>query len=509
MSKKNPIVIGTLILTIAGFLTRILGLFYRIFLSHTIGAEGMGVYQLIFPVYSICFSLCSAGVQTSISRFVAAKSTNCCKKESVKILSGGLIISIGLSIFTAILLYTNADFISATILKESKCADLLRYLAFCVPMGAIHSCITGYYLGYKKAGIPAWSQLIEQIIRVGSVYIIAMVVAENGGALTPSIAVIGTVIGEAGSALFSIFAVKLDTMKDNHCTPKDESKGQSVFHYIRSILTMSIPLTLNRVMLNVLQSAEAILIPFKLQAFGLSSSSALSVYGVLMGMALPFIQFPSAITNSIAVMLLPAVAEAQYKGDSKISVTTDKSMRFSILIGIFCTGIFVVYGNDMGNIVFGNKEAGTYIMILAWLCPFLYMTTTLGSILNGLGKTTTTFFHNMVAILIRIAFLLFCVPKVGIIAYFWGLLISQLLISFLHLLAVKKHIRIHFDALSWIARPGFLLLASLSAGYLIRKLLSSAAMLPDSINIIISGVIATAMFWLIIGYQERKVRNKP
>lgn len=504
MNKKNPILMGTLILTIAGFLTRILGLFYRIFLSRSISAEGMGIYQLIFPIQAICFSLCSAGVQTAISRFVAAKASNNRKRESVKILAAGLFISLFLSMITAVILYRYADNISVTILKESQCAELLKYLAFSIPLGAIHSSITGYYLGYKKAGIPAWSQLVEQVIRVTSVYIIAMVVVGNGGSLTPAMAIIGTVIGELGSALFSIFAVKLDASKEEKYKPDKDTKNTSFLRYIVNILTMSVPLTLNRVMLNVLQSAESILIPFKLQAFGLSSSNALSIYGILTGMAMPFIFFPSAITNSIAVMLLPVVAEAQYKGDKSISSTTDKSLRYSILIGIFCTGIFVVYGYDMGTIVFHNKSAGIYIMILAWLCPFLYLTSTLGSILNGLGKTTTTFIHNAIAILIRIAFLFYCVPKVGIMGYLWGLLISQLLISFLHLLAVKKVMPVHFDVLKWVLRPGFFLIASLSAGYLLKWALPVLIGISNAFVVIISGAAATGLFWALVYKFEKK-----
>lgn len=504
MNKKNPILMGTLILTIAGFLTRILGLFYRVFLSRTIGSEGMGIYQLIFPIYAFCFSLCSAGIQTSVSRFVAAKSTNSAKKESVKILIAGLFISLALSIFTAVFIYMYADFISTSILKEAKCAPLLRYLAFSLPLGSIHACISGYYLGYKRASVPAWSQLIEQIIRVSCVYIIGLVLTSNGGKLTPELAVLGTVIGELGSALYCIFAIKIDTLKKELYYGDKDSEKSTIPTYIRKILSMSIPLTLNRVMLNVLQSAEAILIPFKLQAFGLTSSEALSKYGILTGMAMPFIFFPSAITNSIAVMLLPAVAEAQYKGDKGISSTTDKSLKYSIIIGIFCIGLFLVYGNDMGTLIFDNKEAGLYIMILAWLCPFLYITTTLGSILNGLGRTTTTFFHNMIAVLIRIAFLLYCVPKVGIMGYLWGVLVGQLVISFLHTLAVKREIHIKFNAVHWILIPVFYLLASLSLGYLLKLFLTYLDILPGLINVFISGVVVTGMFWILVQKTEKQ-----
>lgn len=503
MSKKNPILMGTLILTIAGFLTRILGLFYRIFLSRAIGSEGMGIYQLIFPIYTICFSVCSAGVQTAVSRYVAEKSSSDNKKEAIKILFSGLIISLTLSVILSVLLYNNADWIATSILQESRCGSLLRYLAYAIPLGAIHSGISGYYIGNQKAGIPAWSQLLEQIVRVGCVYLMGIVISSQGGALTPEIAVIGTVIGELGSAIFCIFAIRIDTLKYKKPMNHIKQATTSTFRYVRMILSMSIPLTLNRVMLNILQSAEAILVPFKLQAHGLTSSASLSIYGVLSGMAMPFIYFPSAITNSIAVMLLPAVAEAQHKGDMAITSTTDKSIKYSIILGIFCTGIFIVYGKDMGTIVFNNKDAGLYIMILSWLCPFLYITSTLGSILNGLGKTTTTFIHNMIATLIRIGFLIYFVPQIGIMGYLWGLLVSQLAISFLHLISVRKQLTIHFNVFSWILKPAFYLIASLATGY-VAKVVLLLIHIPNAFAVIISALLVVFIYWMVVLKLEKQ-----
>ena len=70
--KKHTLITGALLLTAAGFLSRILGFFYRIFLSRVIGAEGLGIYQMIFPVYGICLSLCAGSIQTAVSRHTAA-----------------------------------------------------------------------------------------------------------------------------------------------------------------------------------------------------------------------------------------------------------------------------------------------------------------------------------------------------------------------------------------------------------------------------------------------------
>ena len=87
--------------------------------------------------------------------------------------------------------------------------------------------------------------------------------------------------------------------------------------------------------------------------------------------------------------------------------------------------LFLFLGRWMGQFLFGNELAGTFIVILGWICPFLYLSTTLHSILNGLGKTTSTFFLNVTGLGIRIGFVLFLIPAAGIKGYLWGILFSQ------------------------------------------------------------------------------------
>ena len=168
------------------------------------------------------------------------------------------------------------------------------------------------------------------------------------------------------------------------------------------------------------------MIPGQLRQYGYSTSESLSVYGILTGMALPMVLFPSVLTNSVSVMLLPAIAEAQEKKDHPyILALIKRTCFYSLLLGFGCTLMFLLFGQWMGSFLFGNGLAGTFIVILGWICPFLYLSTTLHSILNGLGRTTSTFFLNVLGLGIRIGFVLFIIPIAGIKGYLWGLLLSQ------------------------------------------------------------------------------------
>lgn len=441
--RRHPLIAGTMLLTLAGVLTRIIGFFYRIFLSHRIGAEGMGIYQLTFPIYVLTISLTSSAIQTAISRFVAqaavavsfpadtaapiAKGPFSKKKAAARrnagdalcnescYLAAGLILSLSLAVLCTVLLYRFAEPVAVHFLEEPRCASLLQIIALSVPFGAVHSCINGYFYGLKKTFVPAASQLLEQLVRVAGVWLFFEISMEKYHAISLNLVVWGLVAGEAAAMLFSISFVRLK-----------KSRG-SYMQAGRQIFFLSLPLTANRVMVNLLQSLEAVMLPGQLRLYGYSGSEALSVYGILTGMALPMILFPSVLTNSVSVMLLPLIAEAQEKQEKRYIVNAIKKTCFySLLLGFLCTALFLVSGRWIGSVLFSNELAGTFIVTLGWICPFLYLSTTLHSILNGLGRTTSTFFLNIMGLSIRIGFVLFAIPLTGIKGYLWGTLISQI-----------------------------------------------------------------------------------
>lgn len=428
MSRKQLLIRGTFILTLTGFLSRFMGFFYRIFLSRTFGAEGVGLYQLIFPVYALCYSLTTAGIETSISRTVARKISLGKKEETKKILYTGIFIAFFLSCCCTITLQYFADDIAVTLLKEKRCRSLLIILSYTLPFSAIHSCICGYSYGKKETRIPACSQLIEQTVRILTVYLLYLFFLQNGKTISISIAVCGLVIGEMASAFYSchILSKKHCTFNQLHLSIQDLKK------HSQELLSLSVPLTANRVLINLLQSIEAISIPSRLQLYRFSTSEALSIYGVLNGMALPCILFPSAITSSVSIMLMPTIAEIQATDNKeKLWHIIQKSAGICFLLGLFCCLFFLIFGGFIGITLFGSKTAGQFIVTLSWICPFLYTNNALLSILNGLGKTGSTFFINAIGLTIRIGGVIFAIPVFGIQGYLWGLLISQLVVTLL------------------------------------------------------------------------------
>ncbi len=457
--KQSNIVKGTLILTFTGFIIRFIGFFYRIFLSNTMGAELLGIYQLIFPVYGICYTIFAMGIQTSISRLVAAELGKRNPKNVYKIFRVGLLLSLFSAILLTLLVYFNSDFIAYRFLLEKRSAESLKILAFAFPFCGVTACINGYYYGLKKAGVPALTQLLEQVVRVVIVYLIALYAGNGDMRVSCEVAVIGLVAGEIASCLYNVIAMLLSKSPAEYIflgpDPNAILSKRSVI--IKNMLTMSVPLSANRLLLSILHSIEAVMIPTMLRRAGLSTQDALITFGVLNGMSIPFIMFPTALTNALAVLILPTISEAQAVNNEKlIGKTTAITIKYSLIIGIISTGLFIIFGKDLGNAVFHNKACGDYLMVLAWLCPFMYLTTTLTSIINGLGKAHITFINSIIGTLCKILLIIFLIPSRGINGYLIALLIGQLIITGLDTYAVIRYIHFSLDSINSIVKPGII-----------------------------------------------------
>ncbi len=414
MIRNNTLLKGTFLLTLAGFISRFIGFFYRIFLSNKIGAEGIGIYQMVFPLFALTFSITGAGLQTSISKYIAEN-----PREKNDFLGSGIFLSCIFSIFCMVVLYRYSGLLATSVLNEERCAPLIRILALSIPFEAIHSCVNGFYLGQKKAVLPSLTQLLEQGVRVCSVILIYSVMKRNQQIPSISVAVLGIVFGEFASMCTSVCCAWFSLYKESLIIKIRASS-------CRNLLSMSLPLTANRVVLNLLASTEAICIPGQLQHYGLSKYDALSSYGVLTGMALPLILFPSAITNSLSVMMVPAISDTMaHGGTQRIDHYIRKSMTYCIIFGLGCTLFFLIFGRFLGALLFHNSDCGNYLLILCFLCPFLYLNTTLSSILHGLGRTSLTFTYSVLSLTLRLLFVFLCIPRLGIYGYFAGLLISQ------------------------------------------------------------------------------------
>lgn len=431
---KSNIIKGTLILSCASILSRIIGFIYRIYLADILGEQLLGTYQLIFPIYVLCFTIYGAGMQSAISQVVATlmgKNNTHSKDDGLKgsvskditprtILLAGTILSFILALFLSIFINFNSKWIACNILMVPDCDIYLKLLTYLFPFCSISACICGYQYGLENAKPPAISGIIEQITRILFVFIVQGFFSDKE--ICCQIAVYGLTVGEFFGFLYNMSTIKNKTFnkRKNKISLKESFK---------LLLPVFISLTSIKLTISLLHSVESIFIPASLVKYGYTMNEALSVYGIYSGMAMPFIMFPATITMAISTMLLPAVSKAHSSGNKKqIKKLIRRTSYFCLVTGMAATVFFLLFGNICASLFFHNELAGRYLTVMSFLCPFLYLNMTYSSILNGLGKPHMTFVITVVCTLIKILSLMFFVPKYGMIAYIATSLVAEALL---------------------------------------------------------------------------------
>ncbi len=539
--SKNKIIKGAIILTLANIITRILGFVYRIYMSNLIGAEGMGLYQLIMPIYMLVWSISSSGFSTTISKLVAGFvyriymsnligaegmglyqlimpiymlvwsisssgfSTTISKlvaEENSKKQYGNikriLSICIFISGFIACLLsffvfifsgYISnnilknentllsihimcisfpfmaigscirgyflgmqetsipAGYISNNILKNENTLLSIHIMCISFPFMAIGSCIRGYFLGMQETSIPAISQVLEQVSRIISVYLLASIFVPMGLSYACAVGAIGMCIGEIFSFLYVL-------MIYNTKVNKTKKPNISTIKYTSLILAMSIPLTANRVLGSFLSTIENILIPQKLIEYGYSNAQAMSLYGQLSGMSMPLVMFPSSLLTALAITIVPAISEALARNNiTLIKNTIIKSFTITSFIGIGTSGLFIFFSNELGITIYSQQDIGWQLLYIGFLCPFLYLQVTLSGILNGLGQQFLIFKNSLISSIINICFIYFLIPKYNLYAFILGWFLSLIVVNIISIIKLKHKINFKINFINTIFKP--------------------------------------------------------
>jgi len=456
--SKKTLITGALILTLANVITRLIGFAYRIFMAGAIGAEGMGLYQLIMPIYSLAWAISCSGITTTLSRLVAAESAKGESGNMRRLFLLSLAITTGISALLTIILFFSAGFIGIEILNDERTVLSLQILSGALIFMAVGSCIRGYFLGLQKTVIPAASQVIEQLARMAVIIMLAGTFIPRGLEYASAAAFIGIVAGEALSFAYVYLSYLRHKKKGADVAQKLPSMGQN--QALMAIIAMSLPLTLNRISSSFLSTVENVLIPGRLQVFGHTAEEAMAIFGKITGMAMPLIFFPSAVLVALSVSLVPSISEAIAVGKtSRLNSIISKSIVITSIIAFGAGVIFVVFPAEIGNIVY-NQDLGAYLLILGLMCPFWYLNITFSGVLNGLGEQIFIFRNSLLASLINIAFTYFLVPIYGVWAFLAGWFVGLIIITFFDIRRIKRATSVTPQILRWFAKPALSAAAS-------------------------------------------------
>ncbi len=453
--RKNSLKRNALILTVAGFLVKLIGFFYRIHIANSIGAEGMGLFQLVLPVYSLVLLGLTAGVGIAVSRLVAEETVKGYHDHCRRIaMVAGTTIFLAAILVVAVL-FINLDFVVNTLVGDIRTKSALVYLLPSIPFIAAITALKGYFYGKQEMVPNALSQVVEQAVKLVVIYSIAGIFAYGDMERKCLYATIGLIAGELANVLVVFIAFRIRTSRI-----KLHKKRMRKRDIGRSILKISLPITANRLILSLMGTIEFLWIPQRLSIYGLTSTEALSEYGKLMGMAAPVIAFPSMLTAALAISLVPAIAEAvAMKKMTGANRQISRSIRATLVLGFFFTSLFISFSTEISNLIYPNQNVGPMLRLLSFTGIFFYLQQTLMGILNGLGKETVTLKHSMITGVLRLGFVWFCIPYFGLPAYIVALVFSNLVGSVLNMGTAIKTTGMSVEIGDWFIKP---LLAAIS-----------------------------------------------
>lgn len=461
--KKKSIITGALILTAASVITRILGFAYRVYMSKTIGAEGMGLYQLIMPLYSLAWSISCSGFTTTIAKIVAQENAKKSYGNMGRALKQSLLLTCSIALILSLLMYFLSNYIAFGFLHDGRISLSLKILSLALPFMAAGSCVRGYFFGLQESAIPATSQVFEQVIRMVVIYFLAGTFVPMGLEYACAAAVIGIFAGELLSFLYVLYAYLIFKKKNKLNTKPDISSPKM----LSMLLSMAIPLTMNRIIGSLLSTVENLLIPQRLEMYGYTAKEAISLFGQITGMALPLIFFPSAILYALSTTLVPAVSEAMaVKNKTRIRYTVSRALLFTSVIGVGASTLFIVLPKELGMIIYG-QDISQMLFLLGWMCPFWYLSITFSGILNGLGEQIFMFRDSLISSAINIAFIFFLVPVYGLTAFIVGWFVSLIVVVSLSLSKIKQCTEIDIPILNWFIKP---ILSAFAIGLTVKYL---------------------------------------
>ena len=415
---KSTIIKGALILTLANIITRILGFVYRIYMSNLIGSEGVGLYQLITPLYLLVWSFTSSGLSTAMNKLTAQEMAKNRSGNCQRLLFLALSISTALSLIIAFAVHSYSYQISTYLIKDSRTQLSLKIISTCFPFMSAGSIIRGYFLGLKNTTVSAISQVLEQSVRMLTVFLLFEKMIPLGLDYACGAAVLGMALGELFSFVYTGIYWLIKSRKI--VIKKPNLSYKSAFDML---MIMAVPLTLNRVITSLFSALESVLIPQRLVLFGITRENAISILGILNGMAIPLVMFPSSLLVSLATATMPVISENhELNNKTKIQKTIEQVMFITAIIACGTSGLFITYPKEIGYMFFSQNSLGEVLRLIAFVCPFLYIQVTISGILNGLGEQFFIFKVNMLTSIINLGVIYFLIPEFGIRIFIlsWG-----------------------------------------------------------------------------------------
>ncbi|MED4079431.1 stage V sporulation protein B [Halalkalibacterium halodurans] len=503
--SKQTFLKGTFILIIAGLITRFLGFVNRIVVARIMGAEGVGLYVMAVPTLLLVITITQFGLPVAISKLVAEADALNDRSRIKRILVVSTTITLTLSIVFTTAMILLAPMIASTLLTDSRAYWPLVAISPIVPIVALSSVMRGYFQGLQNMKPTAYSQVIEQVVRITFVALLTSAFLPLGVEYAAAGAMISVVLGELASLLYMIVMFK---------RKKSFRIRQKFFAYLGEgkktfvdLMAISLPTTGSRLVGSVSYFFEPIVVAQSLAIAGVATAVATQQYGQLAGFVIPLLTLPTFITYSLSVSLVPAISEAAAKKRYPlIHHRLGQSLRLAMLSGGISVVVLYVFAEPVMALMYDAPEAAVFIKVMAPFTIFLYFQGPLQSTLQALNLAKAAMMNSFYGAIVKIAaiFALATRPELGIMGAALAIVIGILLVTTLHFASVVKTISLTVNII-FIAKASVLLGASVVFSSLVhRYAFSDWPLMIQTLLAIGLTVLCYALLALLLGLVKKE-----
>ena len=494
---------GAMFLTALSAVSQVLGFFYRVALSRLAGAEVMGLYQLVMPVYSVILSLTAVGVTAAASNLVSqhlALGNRRAAGQTVATCLRLFFLAL-LPVGTAVIL--GSDAISVRLLGDARTQLGLVLLIPCAALTGVENIHKHFFYGSGLVRPPALVELAEQLVRTLAVLTLLILFLPQYPERVLGLIVAGMVICEAFSSCTLVILYRRRMGRRAL-----SGRGESGPIRRRRILSIALPVGLNALLGNLLAAANCALIPQKLVEGGVERSAAVSRFGVVCGMTMPMLSLPIVFLGALNLVLVPRLSRAQALGQpGQVRRLVSQAVSAVSLLTLPSMALMVVVGPDLGRILFRQEGVGEYLLPLACVMAMSCGTSVLASSLNGVGRQRAVAVISLLGGCVQLGFTLALVPLpgVGMAGYVAGAVVSTALELGLCLRQIVRATALRIRPVQWLAAPGLSAALAGLTGNLLFRYLKDAGLSPVPAGL---GTLAFALVIYLAALQAQGVRAR-
>lgn len=432
---------GTVILTLAGMIARVLGFFFKQYLTSQIGAEGMGLIQLTMPLMALVQAVYASGLTSTVSSMVASNPPYA-RHVTFRAIGLGLISGIGVALFV----WKGAPWLAQS-MGDSRLLESMTIIAISIPVIGISAAIKGYYMGLQQMRYPAVAQIAEQVARIGISY--GLVVSLwDGVALAQAamLCTLGTAMGEI-IGLIAVFLPYLLGTKKNALQNSSHQDGLT-----RQLLLRCLPSSAGKLATSLLTVVETALIPVALARSGMTASQSLSSLGLVEGISMPLIMLPGMVCTSLSNVAIPTISAAKLnkkERQEKVGIC----MQIALSMGFVMAGVFRGYSDLVAYVTYPESNVGSIINGLAPCCIFAYPMFVLAGTMQALRLQKRQLANTLIGYGLRIGLYWFLAGRLGLSGYILSLIISYGVICVLDVFRVITYTNLSMKMLSWSWLP--------------------------------------------------------